>query len=433
MIARSFSNGSSVDAARAHLIVSPETSTSTVFISMTESSKNRITGTGGQPLYVGDKSISVETGGAHATNDDIYIDLDERTELIYLSHTSTGDKLRLTKWRIWIEQSTNTATTEMKNISVTTKGGNTTMLEQNNQIYSTVYAIVWDTYISTSVGDYTLKAGNRIMVSASDLANPGLQLSTLVGGIDESILESPLFVRNDGKKLLNNLLSPTTATGAAIANTGSTRSITQLINILEPIDGSLSTKATLPVRGSIGSADIVRVTLNDQDSVVSPVNSTFTFVDFPLTAEINNIVYKAYNSDGKQVEKWVITVFGSKQAMQSVTRLIPNTSPISSKDFKIASPASNPFVMTDTATKVQWTVPKDTVSYITVNDYRLQKYIPNSTTWYYFANMDSNTLQDGINLYTIKFFGANNELLYTQLFTIIKESKNATLSGESSR
>lgn len=141
------------------------------------------------------------------------------------------------------------------------------------------------------------------MVSASDLANPGLQLSTLVGGIDESILESPLFVRNDGKKLLNNLLSPTTATGAAIANTGSTRSITQLINILEPIDGSLSTKATLPVRGSIGSADIVRVTLNDQDSVVSPVNSTFTFVDFPLTAEINNIVYKAYNSDGKQVEK----------------------------------------------------------------------------------------------------------------------------------
>ena len=47
--------------------------------------------------------------------------------------------------------------------------------------------------------------------------------------------------------------------------------------------------------------------------------------------------------------------------------------------------------------------------------------------------MESNTLQDGINLYTIKFFGSGNELLYTQLFTIIKESKNATLSGESSR
>lgn len=119
--------------------------------------------------------------------------------------------------------------------------------------------------------------------------------------------------------------------------------------------------------------------------------------------------------------------------MQSVTRLIPTTSPISSKDFRIISPASNPFVMADRSIKVQGTVPKDTVSYILVNDYRLQKYLPNATNWYYFANMDANTLQDGINLYTIEFFGANNELLYTQLFTIIKENKNATLSGESTR
>ncbi len=47
----------------------------------------------------------------------------------------------------------------------------------------------------------------------------------------------------------------------------------------------------------------MRVTLNDQETQVSPVNNTFTFADFPLTAEINNIVYKAYNKDGKQVEK----------------------------------------------------------------------------------------------------------------------------------
>jgi hypothetical protein len=68
-----------------------------------------------------------------------------------------------------------------------------------------------------------------------------------------------------------------------------------------------------------------------------------------------------------------------------------------------------------------------------VNDYKLQKYVAGSTNWYYFANMDTETLKDGINLYTIKFFGANDDLLYTQLFTIIKESKNVTLSGESSR
>jgi hypothetical protein len=68
-----------------------------------------------------------------------------------------------------------------------------------------------------------------------------------------------------------------------------------------------------------------------------------------------------------------------------------------------------------------------------VNDYKLQKFVPGSTTWYYFANMESGTMKDGINLYTIKFMGTKGELLYTQLFTIIKESNNATISGETSR
>jgi hypothetical protein len=47
--------------------------------------------------------------------------------------------------------------------------------------------------------------------------------------------------------------------------------------------------------------------------------------------------------------------------------------------------------------------------------------------------MSTDTLREGINLYTIKFFWKENNLLYTQLFTIIKESQNATISGEASR
>ncbi len=139
------------------------------------------------------------------------------------------------------------------------------------------------------------------MVSASDLANPGLQLSSLVGGIDEGITSNTLFIRNDGKKLLSQLIS--TTTGSLLSNTGTTIDQPQGISILEPLDGSLATKSTIAIRGSIGSKDIVRVTLNDLDSVVSPVNSTFTFSGFALAGEINNIVYKAYDATGKQVEK----------------------------------------------------------------------------------------------------------------------------------
>jgi len=49
--------------------------------------------------------------------------------------------------------------------------------------------------------------------------------------------------------------------------------------------------------------------------------------------------------------------------------------------------------------------------------------VPNSTAWYYYANTQNDTMKDGINLYNIKFYGADNTLLYTQLFTIVKESK----------
>jgi hypothetical protein len=414
-------------------MVSPLTSSSTVFIAMTESSKNRITGTGGQALYVWDRSIAVETGWAIATNNDADLDLDERTEMTYVSHTSTGDTLKLTKWRIWIKQTSNSTTTETKNIVVTTDPGSIAIIEQNNQIYSSVYAIAWESRIRTSVWEYILKAGTRIMISASDLANPGIQLSSLVGDIDESISTNPLFVRNNGRDILNQLSKNISSTGTTATSTGTMTIPSQSISIIEPLEWSIATKSTIAIRWSIGSKDIIRITLNDIDSVVSPVNSTFTFSGFALSQEINNIVYKAYDATGKQVEKWVWTIYGSKQALQNVTRLIPNTSPISSKEFQIVSPGTNPYVMTDTAIKVQWTVPKDTVSYIMINDYKLQKYIPNSTNWYYFANIVSGTMQNGINLYTIKFYAADDKLLYTQLFTIIKESKNATLSGEASR
>ncbi len=39
-------------------------------------------------------------------------------------------------------------------------------------------------------------------------------------------------------------------------------------------------------------------------------------------------------------------------------------------------------------------------------------------------------MKEGINLYNIKFYGKDNSLLYTQVFTIVKELKNATVSGE---
>jgi hypothetical protein len=415
-------------------MVTPETPASTVFISMTDSSKSRIAWTGSQQFYVGDSSVSVENGWATTKNSNISIDMDEKTEFTYISNSGTGDTFKLIKWKLWMNQSSLLSRAEMKNLSVILPAWTIVMLEQTNPVFSTVYVFQWDAKIITSIGEYTLKAGNRIMLSATELSNPGTQLSSQVWNIDEGITNNPLFIKNNGKILLSGLNGTSNISLATGSTIGSWNNIeTQPLTFLEPIDGSISTKSALSIRWTINSKEIKRITLNDQEALISPVNSTFTFTNFPITSEVNNIVYKAYTADGTQLVKWVITVFWSKEAIQSTNKLLSNNSPISSKDFRIISPTNNPFVTTDRFIKVQWAVPKDTVSHIIVNDYRLQKFITWSTSWYYFANMDNDTLRDGINLYKIEFFGTKNELLYTQLFTIIKESKHVTLSGESSR
>jgi len=45
------------------------------------------------------------------------------------------------------------------------------------------------------------------MVSQSDLANPGVELSKLTGKIDESIQQNSFFLARGGQELLANTLS----------------------------------------------------------------------------------------------------------------------------------------------------------------------------------------------------------------------------------
>lgn len=206
--------------------------------------------------------------------------------------------------------------------------------------------------IHSSNNEYVLKAGNRIMVSASDLANPGLQMATLAGGIDESITQSPLFIKNNGKSLLTSMNMTGATTSSSGMSTTTAGSGVSSISIIEPTLGSIVTTPTTTIRGTITS-DIRRITIGNIDAVISPVNGTFAYAGYPITSETNDIVYKGYDERGQQIQVGVLTIFGSKQALQSTQKLLPNTSPISSSDYRITSPATNPYVMTDRATKVQ--------------------------------------------------------------------------------
>lgn len=417
-----------------YLTITPSWADNTVSITMNNNSKVRIHGP--EKLFASDKSVAVESGGiATGENSQMKLDIDGNTELRYISSSSSESTLSVPKGRVWINSKTSPITIELKNLSLRIQWEDIAFVEQNNA-YSIVYAIKGASSISTSKGTYSLGAGNRIMIGASDLVSSE-SLSSLSWPIDESIMQNPVFTRNNGMIFLEQLKQKTATWligSGELSSTisGSSSSLWwHYITIEDPLDWSIAKTNSISIMGKILSKEVKRITINDKDASISPVNEAFIFQWFPTDKDINNIVYKVYDGSNSLLEKWVVVVFWQKWAKNSQwTSLVSNNFPLSNKDFRITFPTENPYKTTDSLVKVQWSVPKDTVAYIVVNDYKLQKFTPNSTVWYYYANTDTKSMVDGINLYTIKFYGSDDSLLYSQLFTIVKESKNASISGE---
>jgi hypothetical protein len=69
------------------------------------------------------------------------LDIDEKSEISYLSSSNSGDSISIAKGRMWIDQIGGNSSIKMKNLSVLLTAGNIVIVEQNNQIYSTVYAL----------------------------------------------------------------------------------------------------------------------------------------------------------------------------------------------------------------------------------------------------------------------------------------------------
>ena len=405
---------------------------SSVYISMTSASKSRITSE--QKLFASDKSVSVEQWNAIAYNESISIDIDKWTEISYMASSSTGNIIAITKWRAWIKDITKPLRIDMKNYSVLAPTWSVVLIEQNGP-YSNAYTIIGTIKIETSIDTIEITGWNSISLLKSDLINPSTKLSDWVRPIEWSIIEYPLFIRNEGATLMqsNNITSQSTQSGSIeITNwSWSTQywKTDQYIEVTEPKVWILSKGNSITVMWNVLSKDVKRVTINNVDAIVSPVNETFVLQNMAITSEIFDIVYKAYDSNWSLLQTGVISIFWNKNTITTNTNLIPETFPVATKDFRITAPSWNPYSTTERFIRVQWTVPKNTVDYIVVNDYRLQKFIPKSGTWYYFANMDTGTMAEWLNLYNIKFYRQDGTLLYTQPFTIIKESKNATISG----
>ncbi len=404
---------------------------SEVYIKPVNGSSKQITGE--EQFYTSDSALSIANGLAHVYS--VFLDgfLDKSSEMTYTEHMIDGEKIEFTRGRLWIESHGKTIL-QMKNLEATVKDGAIVMAEQPNQIFSTLYVLKWDVSLIAGTNTYVLTAGKKIMISKSDLANPGTTLDMLTGPIDDNLRQNPLFILRNGGSLLTAISwRPSTSSGIILS--GSTLSgkilsnaVEKYIEIVSPRDQAIINSPTVDISGKMLSKDIKRVTFNDLDAIVSPVDESFSMKWVVVTGNIFNLVYKAYSKDTTLLERWVITLY-PKNHQSGTDTLTPTNFPINDKQYTIYSPSENPYITTETSITVKWMVPKNIVQYIMVNNFRLKRFVPYSSSWYYYANSDTDTMKEGINLYEINFYGSNDELIYKRLFTIVKEQKRS-ISGE---
>lgn len=377
-------------------------------------------------LYPHDVSLSVTAGQANLAKWTYNIFLDKGTQVSYKSLSWSEKTITLTRWRLWSE-GTEGYNLKLKNLDAKLHAGDVILAEQQSQVYSIIYVLRGSVNIVSGWRNMVLGAGQRLMISQSDLANPSTTLDGLSGKIDDAIRQNAFFIAHGGEAYLSSLSDKTTEknlTGTVFS--GNISPSGKYIEMTTPADGSVISTETIDINGKISSPDIKKVTINGKEAKISPVDEIFFLKWFPITSDTTDLVYKAYDAGSNLIERWVITVF-SKNKM-STDKLVPTTFSTGDTKFRFTNPLENPYRTNDKAVTVSGVVPKDTVEYITVNGFRLKKFVPKSTTWYYYANIGYDTMKEWFNLYEIRFYGPDDTLITAQAFTIIKEG--STVSGE---
>lgn len=422
--------------------VTPVTDAAEVYIYLSGDSKKKLDGL--SKFYPTDSKLEVRAGEAKITPEstDTALYVDKFGEVRFLGRDGTLNKFRLSNSSLWIESAASGATTqvELTNFTVEPRPGSVVVLNQNTRA-SNVSVVKGEAFVRTAQTSLSLGVGQKLTIVTNEAKNL-TELSSLVEPIDDLLKTSELFLRHNGTVLLGSAadadaittsgttLSGLTTSGSTTLSGGTVStamggSSTKILAFISPTDEMSVDGSIVLVEGNILSDKVVKITLNDRQVEIDRTLRTFRYGDFPLKDSVNNLVYKAYDAAGGVLAKGVMTVYSSsKTAATDTAQTKPTVTsyPISDKDFRITAPKDNPYKTTEKVVRIDGSVNRGVVDYITVNDYRLQKFTSGSTSWYYFANEDRDNLREGINLYTIKYYGMDGKLLNTSLFTIIRET-----------
>ncbi|MCH2188251.1 hypothetical protein MK079_00275 [Candidatus Gracilibacteria bacterium] len=363
-------------------------------------------------LYKGEK-ILVREGGISANL--VSVGAVNLAKLAEFGYAEAGN-FTLSSGEAWIDSQSDMEV-DMRYAKVKI-GENTHVSLSQNEVGSSVYLVNGFIEIQNLAGASTLLApGQQITISALDASKEDIDLSLQREEIGDFFLSSQWFIQNGGSQYLaSNDSQETTSESRELVNAS------DLISFDNLIDESIVSSNSIDISGSYDST-ITSIKLAGRDADLNTDENTFSLSNISLPNRENDLVFKLYDINDNIVAKRLYTLYyeGASSAASSSAFNVTNYAVDASK-FSFSGPSSSGLYTTEeNFVTIRGIVSDENVTRVSVNDYVLQSY--NGSTWRYHASTTHNNLKDGTNVYVVKYFDTNGNLLYQNNYTIVKKDQ----------
>ncbi len=297
-----------------------------------------------------------------------------------------------------------------------TPSSTTVMNISKNELFTTITVLQGSASLNLAGSLLEITAGKQL--NYSTLKTLTIEdLTTRIAPINPDTLSTDWMKLNNATAFAATL--PTETTTETLGTNGG------LILFDSPVDESTIETKSVSVRGRILSPNVGRVIINGSPATVDPVKQTFSLDAIELTTKENNIVYRTFDVAGGLLSKGIVTVYTTASGLSAGTSTGTGTRAQvetykADNRFKVVSPSSDFYETRETKVKIEGRVTAGAAHHITINDFRLSSFKVGGTSWYYFANQQFGNMQEGVNTYTIRYFDAQDNEIYKQLFVIKK-------------
>ena len=366
------------------------------------------------------------------------LNLDKLWELKYLENWDFS----LLSSDLWLN-SVSAINVNMKFANVKV-GENSHISFSQNEMGSTIYLLSWFAEVVNLAWKTTvLWAGQKITISRLDANNKEVDLSVNKENIDDYYKQSDWFIVNNwasflvsetdkDKTLSWTIIDEKSATGSVSTGAISTNSTTSNLIIFSNLsDESNVSSSSISISWTYFDEEITSITVNWVQAKLNAEMKTFKFENISVPQKENNLVFKVMDDANDVLSKFVYTIYYEWWQTEANTSTDTSTKTpatwwwfkvqtydVDWSQFTFTEPTTkDTFTTYDDFVTIRWNVYAEWITKVTVNDFALSSF--KGGTWRYHAATTNNNLSVWTNIYEIKYYDANNKVVYTNYFTII--------------